>query len=165
MCINQFITATKPNNFRIFPYELQENQALTMSCSANVGAPKGNIQIWKVARNSNKNVLIFTENTSDFKTENCSEFINATFTYTVSRDDNGALFLCSSQNVLNNEAGGPSLESQIYVSVKCKLKSCLYAAPVSCTRYQFNSNVSFKNTTQVWASIVRYMLFSLGLYI
>ena len=104
-----------------------------MSCSANVGAPKGNIQIWKVARNSNKNVLIFTENTSDFKTENCSEFINATFTYTVSRDDNGALFLCSSQNVLNNEAGGPSLESQIYVSVKCKLKNCcmlpLYRVP------------------------------------
>ena len=121
--MNQIITATKPSNFGIFPYELQENQTLTLSCSAYVGAPNGNVKIWKLARNSTTNVLIFTANTSDFKTENCSEFINATFTYTVSRDDNGALFQCSSQNVLNEEAG-PSLESQIHVSVKCKLKIC-----------------------------------------
>ena len=130
--MNQIITATAPNNFGIFPYELQENQTLTLSCSAYVGAPKGNIQIWKLARKSNTKVLIFTANTSDFKTENCSEFINATFTYTVSRDDNGTLFLCSSQNVLNKEAG-PSLESQTHVSVICKLKSCrflpLYRVP------------------------------------
>nr|XP_022319723.1 uncharacterized protein LOC111122317 isoform X2 [Crassostrea virginica] len=109
--------ATAPNNFGIFPYELQENQTLTLSCSAYVGAPEGNIQIWKRARKSNTKVLIFTANTSDFKTENCPEFINATFTYTVSRDDNGTLFLCSSQNVLNKEAG-PSLESPNRVSVK-----------------------------------------------
>lgn len=119
--MNQIITATKPNNFGIFPYELQENQTLTLSCSAYVGAPKGNIKIWKLARNSTTNVLIFTANTSDIKTENCSEFINANFTYTVSRDDNRAIFQCSSQNVLNKEAG-PSLESPKRVSVKCKLK-------------------------------------------
>nr|XP_022289537.1 nectin-1-like isoform X1 [Crassostrea virginica] len=111
------LKATKPSNFGVFPYELQENQTLTLSCSAYVGAPNGNIKIWKIARNSTTNVLIFTANTSDFKTENCSEFINATFTYTVSRDDNGAMFLCSSQNVLNEDEG-PSLESQIRVSVK-----------------------------------------------
>ena len=119
--MNQIITATAPKNFGIFPYELQENQTLTLSCSAYVGAPEGNIQIWKLARKSNTKVLIFTANTSDFKTENCPEFINATFTYTVSRDDNGTLFLCSSQNVLNKEAG-PSLESPNRVFVKCKLK-------------------------------------------
>ena len=144
--MNQTITATKPNNFGIFPYELQENQTLTLSCSAYVGAPKGNIKIWKLPMNSTTNVLIFTANTSDFKTENCSEFINTTFTYTVSREDNEALFQCSSQNVLNKEAG-PSLESKIHVSVKCKLKSCcmlpLYCVP------GIISNVSFENTTQV----------------
>ena len=119
--MNKIITATKPNNFGIFPYELQENQTLTLSCSAYVGGPKGNIKIWKLARNSTTNVLIFTANTSDIKTENCSEFINANFTYTVSRDDNGAIFQCSSHNVLNKEAG-PSLESPNRVSVICKLK-------------------------------------------
>ena len=39
--MNQIITATAPNNFGIFPYELQENQTITLSCSAYVGAPKG----------------------------------------------------------------------------------------------------------------------------
>ena len=149
--MNQIITATKPNNFGIFPYELQENQTLTLSCSAYVGAPKGNIKIWKLARNSTTNVLIFTANTLDFKTdktENCSEFINATFTYTVSRDDSGAIFQCSSQNVLYEDAG-PSLESHIHVSVKCKLNSCLYAASVSCTLYHLKFKCFFKNTTQV----------------
>ena len=145
--MNKIITAIKPKNFGIFPNELQENQTLTLSCSAYVGAPKGNIQIWKLARKSNTKVLIFTANTSDFKTENCSEFINATFSYTVSRDDNGAIFQCSSQNVLNKEAG-PSLKSPIRVSVKCKLKSCLYAASVSCTLYHLKFKCFLKNTTQ-----------------
>ena len=120
-----FITATQPTDFTVFPNVIKVNHSLTLSCSANVGAPDGNIKIWKLARNSNETELIFTSNSSDYNAENCTKFANVTFNYTVSRDENGAIFRCSSQNILNKGVG-PSLESKI--SVKCKFKivlSCL----------------------------------------
>ena len=120
-----YITAALPTGFRVFPNISKENQSITLSCSADVGAPNGNIKIWKLAKNSNVTELIVTSNTSDYNAENCTKFVNVTFSYTVSRDENGATFLCSSQNILNKGVG-PSLESKI--SVKCKFKivlSCL----------------------------------------
>ena len=112
-----FITATQPTDFTVFPNVIKENQSLTLSCSADVGAPNGSIKIWKLARNSNVTELIFTSNTSDYNAENCTKFVNVTFNYTVSRDENVTLFRCSSQNILNKGVG-PSLDLQI--SEKCK---------------------------------------------
>ena len=117
--MNLFITATQPTDFTVFPNVIKVNQSLTLSCSADVRAPNGSIKIWKLTRNSNVTELIFTSNTSDYNVENCTKFVNVTFNYTVSRDENGATFRCSSQNILNKGVG-PSLGSKI--SVKCKLK-------------------------------------------
>ncbi|XP_078332999.1 uncharacterized protein LOC111101138 isoform X3 [Crassostrea virginica] len=105
--------ATQPTEFTVFPNVIRVNQSLTLSCSAHVGTPNGNIKIWKLARNSNETELIFTSNTSEYNTQNCT-FVNVTFNYTVARKENVALFRCSSQNVLNKGAG-PSLESKISV--------------------------------------------------
>ena len=116
ICLYLFITATKPTEFTVFPNVIKVNQSLTLSCSADVGAPNGSIKIWKLARNSNVTELIFTSNTSENNTENCT-FVNVTFNYIVARDENVTLFRCSSQNVLNKGAG-PSLDLQI--SEKCK---------------------------------------------
>nr|XP_022286209.1 uncharacterized protein LOC111099046 isoform X2 [Crassostrea virginica] len=102
--------ATQPTDFTVFPNLIKENQSLTLSCSADVGAPNGSIKIWKLARNSNVTELIFTSNTSENNTENC-KFVNVTFNYTVSRDENVTLFRCSSQNILNKGVG-PSLDLQ-----------------------------------------------------
>ena len=124
LCMYLFITATLPTEFTVFPNVIRVNQSLTLSCNADVGAPNGNIKIWKLARNSNETELIFTSNTSEYNTKNCT-FVNVTFNYTVARKENVALFRCSSQNILNKGAG-PSLQSKI--SVKCKFKivfSCL----------------------------------------
>nr|XP_022289185.1 uncharacterized protein LOC111101141 isoform X2 [Crassostrea virginica] len=104
--------ATQPIDFTVFPNVIKENQSLTLSCSADVGAPNGSIKIWKLARNSNVTELIFTSNTSDYNAENCTKFVNVTFNYTVSRDENVTLFRCSSQNILNKGVG-PSLDLQI----------------------------------------------------
>nr|XP_022321488.1 uncharacterized protein LOC111123461 [Crassostrea virginica] len=103
--------ATKPTEFTVFPKVIKVNQSLTLSCSADVGAPNGSIKIWKLARNSNVTELIFTSNTSENNTENCT-FVYVTFNYIVARDENVTLFRCSSQNVLNKGAG-PSLDLQI----------------------------------------------------
>ena len=115
--MNLFITATQPTDFTVFPNVIKENQSLTLSCSADVGAPNGNIKIWKLANNSNVTELIFTSNTSEYNAENCTKFVNVTFNYTVAREEDVALFRCSSQNVLNKGAG-PSLDLQ--TSEKCK---------------------------------------------
>ena len=106
-----------PSMFWVHPNKIEEHQSLSLSCGANVGAPKGSIKIWKLTKNSKSATLLFTSNASDYKTNDCTKFINATFTYTVSRDDNGALFKCSSQSVLNTVAG-PILES-CRMSVSC----------------------------------------------
>nr|XP_022289182.1 uncharacterized protein LOC111101138 isoform X4 [Crassostrea virginica] len=102
--------ATKPTEFTVFPNVIKVNQSLTLSCSADVGAPNGSIKIWKLSRDSNVTELIFTSNTSVNNTRNCTFVV--TFNYIVARDENVTLFRCSSQNVLNKGAG-PSLDLQI----------------------------------------------------
>lgn len=128
-----FFVARLPEKFMAFPDELVENQSVTLVCSADVGSPWGNIKIWKISQYSDKPELIYTSNSTNNKTNNCTELINVTTTYTVTRDDNGAIFRCSSQNNLTG-GPGPSKDSQnIYVSCGYKngkvilqmLKFCL----------------------------------------
>lgn len=104
----------------MFPNELEENESLSLICSSDVGSPHGYIKIWKISRNSDEPSLIYTSNSSSVKTENCTEFINVTTTYTVTREDNGALFRCSSQNKLTR-GPGPSKESS-KITVICMYK-------------------------------------------
>lgn len=94
-----------PEEFHFFPKELEENQSIILLCGANVGSPLGNIEIWKIPQYNNTPVLIQELNVTTNKTENCTEFINVNFTYNVTRDDNGAVFRCSSQNNLTQGPG------------------------------------------------------------
>lgn len=46
--IHVFLVTTKakePEEFIVFPNELQEKQTINLICSADVGSPKGNIKI------------------------------------------------------------------------------------------------------------------------
>ncbi|XP_061181237.1 carcinoembryonic antigen-related cell adhesion molecule 6-like [Saccostrea echinata] len=96
--------ATVPDEFIVeHSNELEENQSIRFICSAGVGNPPGSIKIWKVPRNSTEKELIYSSNFKNnvvIKTENCTNFLNVSLTYSVSRDDNGAFFKCLSQNSL-----------------------------------------------------------------
>ena len=107
-----------PIMFWVYHNELEEHRSLILSCGADVGAPKGSIKIWKLKTNSKSAILLFKSNKSGYKTEDCTEFINATFTYTASRDDNGAFFSMFFPECFNKEAG-PMLKSR-RISVSCK---------------------------------------------
>lgn len=108
--------AREPDEFVAFPNEMEENQSITFTCSANVGSPRGYIQIWKYS-DTHLIQLIYTSNSTNSKTDNCTEFINVTTTYTVTRENNGAIFRCSSQNNLTG-GPGPSKKSS-RISVTC----------------------------------------------
>lgn len=108
----------------MFPNEIQENQSIKLTCSADVGSPSGYITISKLFMNSGTSPwLIYTSNSTNNKTDNCTEYINVTTTYTVTREDNGAIFQCSSQNNLT-EGPGPSKKSS-RISVTCMYEHCL----------------------------------------
>ena len=107
--------ARKPNLFQISSNELEENSSVGLNCSADVGAPKGNIKIWKFAQNSNTPEMIYTS--ANIHTENCTNYVSVSHMFTVIRGDNGTLFQCSSQNSLNDGVG-PSLKSK-RISVLC----------------------------------------------
>lgn len=104
----------------MFPNELEEKESVSLICSSDVGSPQGYINIWKISRNSDEPALLYTSNSSSVKTENCTEFINVTTTFTVTRDDDGAKFQCSSQNNLTRGLG-PSKESS-KITVICVYK-------------------------------------------
>ena len=110
--------ARKPNLFQISSHELEEKSSVGLKCSAEVGAPKGNIKIWKLPQNSNTPEMIYTS--TNIHTKNCTKSVSVSHIYKVIRRDNGALFQCSSQNSLNNGVG-PSLKSE-RISVICKFK-------------------------------------------
>uniref|UniRef100_A0A8W8MR52 Ig-like domain-containing protein n=1 Tax=Magallana gigas TaxID=29159 RepID=A0A8W8MR52_MAGGI len=95
----------EPEKFQLFPNKLDENQSISILCGANVGSPLGNIKIWKISQYNDTPVLIHESKATTNKTENCTEFKNDNFTYTVTRNDNGALFRCSSQNNLTQGLG------------------------------------------------------------
>ncbi|XP_065933874.1 carcinoembryonic antigen-related cell adhesion molecule 6-like [Magallana gigas] len=95
----------EPEKFQLFPNKLDENQSISILCSANVGSPSGNIKIWKISQNTDTRVLIHESKATANKPGNCTEFIDDNFTYSVTRDDTGALFRCSSQNNLTQGPG------------------------------------------------------------
>lgn len=106
-----------------FPNEVTENQSISLRCRADVGSPRGFIQIWKTPRFSNSTALIYISNSTNNTTDNCTEYINVTTTYTVTRDDNGAIFKCSSRNNLTR-GPGPSKKSS-RISVTCMYRQSL----------------------------------------
>lgn len=122
--VSQFITlctvpakAREPEQFLVLPNKLEEGESITLICSADIGSPLGNIQMWKKHHISNIYELIYTSNTTNNRTEDCTDSVNVTTTYTVTRKDNRALFRCSSQNNLTKDQL-PSRESST-ITVIC----------------------------------------------
>ena len=111
--------AKKPNLFQISSNALEKKSSVGLNCSADVGAPKGYIKIWKHAQNSNTSEMIYTS--KEIHTENCTKSVSVSHMYKVIRGDNGAVFQCSSQNSLNDGVG-PRLKSE-RISVICKFRS------------------------------------------
>lgn len=105
----------EPEEFQFFPNKLEENQSISLLCGANVGSPLGTIEIWKIPQYNNTPVLIHEFNIASNKAEYCTEFINVNFNYTVTRDDNGALFRCSSQINLTQGPGPYKESSKMFV--------------------------------------------------
>lgn len=104
----QYITvgtaeAREPLEFLVHPSKLEEKQSISLTCNADVGRPLGIIQIWKNFHNSNTSELIYTSNSTNIKSENCMEYVNVTFP--VTREDDGAVFRCSSQNNFTQDPG------------------------------------------------------------
>lgn len=100
----------------MFPNEVKENQSITIHCTADVGSPNGYIQIWKKTEKSITAHVIYKSTTTNNKTENCTELINVTTTYIITREDNGALFGCSSKNNFTKDPIPSSDSSNISVS-------------------------------------------------
>lgn len=107
--------ARKPERFLLFPNESEEYHSISLICNADVGSPQGTIKIWKMSQNIETPELIYVSNTTTNKTENCSEFLSVNVTYTVTRDDNEAIFRCSSHNNFNQGPGSHRDSSKIAV--------------------------------------------------
>lgn len=101
---NETAEAKEPTEFLVHPSELEEKQSISLTCNADVGRPLGYIQIWKIFQNLTSELI----NTSNSETENCTEYVNVTLP--VTRDDNGAIYRCSSQNNFT-QGRGPSRDS------------------------------------------------------
>ncbi|XP_062583678.1 carcinoembryonic antigen-related cell adhesion molecule 5-like isoform X2 [Saccostrea cucullata] len=101
--------ASEPDEFIVeHTNKLEENQSVRFICNADVGNPPGYLQIWKIPGRSTDQELIYSSNFTNntfIKTDNCSYFLNVSFTYNVSRNDNGAVFNCTSQNDLTRQPG------------------------------------------------------------
>lgn len=116
--------AKEPIEFRVFPETLEENQSITLICNADVGNPRGNIDIWKKIQNSNTpDKLVYTSNSSNGIAESCMAMEYANVSLPVTRDDNGVLFRCSSQNNFTQDPG-PSIDSS-EITVICMYKNIL----------------------------------------
>lgn len=114
------------------PNELEENQSINLTCRANVGSPRRNIKIWKMSQYLTPELI---SNSSNHKTDNCTETI--TITFNVTRDDNGALFRCSSHNSLTAGASRDSPK----ISVFCMYK--LLDTTIICVDFLRNYKISF----------------------
>lgn len=69
-----------------------------LSCVGNVGNPQRSLKIWKIYKTSNTKHLLKNESEVYADIENCTHIVNLTTTYNLTKEDNGALFRCSSQN-------------------------------------------------------------------
>lgn len=96
----------EPDMFLLVPNELEENQSINLLCTvADVESSRETLTIWKISQNNDTPELIYTSDATSAKTENCTEILNVNVTYTVTRDDNGAVFRCSSQNNFTQRPG------------------------------------------------------------
>lgn len=107
--------ATKPKEFLVLPKKVEENQSITIHCIADVGSPHGYIEILKETDKSIVAEVIYKSTKTDRKTENCTDLINVTTTYNITRGDNGALFRCSSKNNFTKDPIPSSDSSKISV--------------------------------------------------
>lgn len=105
--------------FVIHPNDtLEEHEWLTLSCSATVGSPQGSLALRTKKETSSTWEQLKNTNTSDIQNSNCTYIANLTETYTLTRQDNGAVFRCSSQNQYTRE---PALATEIGpLEVLCK---------------------------------------------
>lgn len=93
------VLAEQPTSFELYKNgTLKENDEIFLSCSANVGNPGGFVAILKLNKLSNQPVILNKSGEVYKKTENCTAIANFNITYRVSRDDNGSIFRCTSQN-------------------------------------------------------------------
>lgn len=93
-----------------------EHEQLNLSCSANVGSPQGMLALWTKKETSSTWEQL--KNISDVQNSNCIYIANLTETYILTRQDNGAVFRCSSQNQYTKE---PALATDIGpIKVLCK---------------------------------------------
>lgn len=74
-----------------------------LSCVGDIGNPQGSLKIWKIYKTSNTNQLLQNESEVNSDTENCTYIVNLTTTYNLTKEDNGAVIRCSSQNQYTNE--------------------------------------------------------------
>lgn len=101
---------------------LDEKQSISLTSNAEVGRPRGNVQIWKIFQIIKPSELIYTFNSTE--TENCTEYVNVTLIFPVTKDDNGAIFRCSSQNKYTKKPG-PSRDSS-KITVTCMYTNISY---------------------------------------
>lgn len=74
-----------------------------LSCVGDVGNPQGSLKIWKIYKTLNTKHLLKNESEVYADVENCTHIVNLTTTYTLTKEDNGAVFRCSSQNQYTTE--------------------------------------------------------------
>lgn len=91
-----------------------------LSCVGDVGNPKGSLKIWKIHRQSNTKQLLKHESEGISDTKNCTHIVNLTTFYNLTKEDNGAVFRCSSQNQYTTEPV-PAIDMEP-IDVFCELE-------------------------------------------
>lgn len=76
---------------------------VNLSCSANVGSPQGVLEIWREDKTSPNIESLGVTSVVYKDIESCRSIANLTVTYSLTRQDNGAMFRCSSQNKYSKE--------------------------------------------------------------
>eukprot|EP00105_Crassostrea_gigas_P026094 XP_011446899.1 PREDICTED: leucine-rich repeats and immunoglobulin-like domains protein 1 isoform X3 [Crassostrea gigas] len=96
--------AVKPKVFSVQPnISLEEHGMVKLSCVGDVGNPQGSLKIWKIYKTTNTKHLIKNESEDYADVEKCTHIVNLTTTYNLTKEDNGAVFRCSSQNQYTTE--------------------------------------------------------------
>lgn len=112
--------AKKPVIFSVQPNSsLEEHGMVKLTCVGDVGNPQGSLKIWKLFKKSNTTQLFINESEVKSDTENCTHIVNLTTIYNPKKEDNGAVFRCSSQNQYTKEPA-PAIDTEP-LEVFCKL--------------------------------------------
>lgn len=116
--------AEEPTFSFLTNYITVEHDAVNLTCSANVGNPQGLLEIWRQTKTSQVYELFGNTSVVYRNIENCTSIANLTVTYNLTRQDNGAMFRCSSRNKYTNNQI-PAIDIGP-VSVLCKLTCFVY---------------------------------------